>query len=397
MGKNKGYTLVELIVVMAIFAVIATVISVTFNNLVSRAGQQARSATSQIAGIVGLEMLRTDVAHAGFALPWSYQYTPTFAEVSAPPASDIGIDSTTFGNFSETSPPHAVLAAPTNASSSPPGPYYLVIKSALLALNSPAIGHWGIIDYGASSASAIRRIGDPSSDVNPGTDRLITLHVTYDNQGNETRQLQMAAAGNFSYTVSSPSYSPPTAFQPADASQNTFAYAISDTGSNPLNMPYNRADYYVDFNATKPTSCNPNTGVLYKAVAGQLGTYKDANNASLLYPLLNCVGDMQVAFILDKNNNGQLSSYPPEDPYVTALAASDLRMQLRQVRVYVLAHDGTKDLNFTYPGASILVGEPGFGGRTLTSGDLSSKFGSNWMNYRWKVYSISVNMPNMQP
>ena len=150
MGKDKqGYTLVELIVVMAIFSVVAMAISVTFSNLLKQEAQQSRSATSQIGGIVGLEMLRSDIAHAGFALPWSYQVTPTFTEVTQQPVAGL-VDATKFSDFSETSPPHAVLGYPSVA-----GPHYLVLKSALLALNSPSIGHWGFVNYSSGSLSTI--------------------------------------------------------------------------------------------------------------------------------------------------------------------------------------------------------------------------------------------------
>jgi prepilin-type N-terminal cleavage/methylation domain-containing protein len=398
MENNKGYSLVELLIAMGLFTVVAMVISVTFNNLISQGAKQTRSATSQIGGIVGLEMLRTDIAHAGFALPWSYQITPTFTEVSGPPVTGTGINATTFTNFNETVPPHAVLAAPTDAGSTPTGPDYLVLKSALLAFNSPSIGRWGIIDYGPGSTGTVRRIGDANTDVRAGTDRLITLDISYDTLGNESRQLLMGSATNFSYQVSSsstPPYSPPAAFQAADINHNAYAYAISDTGSAQLHMPYNRADYYVDFNAAKPTSCNPNTGVLYKAAAGQGGTFKDANNTLLTYPLLNCVGDMQVVFVRDPNSNGTLSYDDPNAIAVTSLSAADLRQQLKQVMVYILSHDGGKDTSYTYPGTSITVGYAG-AGQTWLENDLQTKFGANWKNYRWKVYGIAVNMPNMQ-
>ena len=229
MGREKGYTLVELIVVMAIFAAVAMAISVTFNNLISRGSQQARSAVSQIGGITGLEMLRSDIAHAGFALPWSYQATPGWSEVAVPPVAGLGIDPTT---FNETSPPRAVRAANVNPIGSPPGPYYLVLKSALLALNSPSIGHWSFVNYSSGNKSYLRTSGDAASDIVPTQDNLITLNVSFDNQGNETRKLLMNSPSQFSYTVTgatNPIIVPNAWAQPADPSQSALAYAISDT------------------------------------------------------------------------------------------------------------------------------------------------------------------------
>lgn len=390
MGKDKqGYTLVELIVVMAIFSVVAMAISVTFSNLLKQEAQQSRSATSQIAGIVGLEMLRSDIAHAGFALPWSYQVTPTFTEVTLQPVAGL-VDATKFAGFNETTPPHAVLGTASSL-----GPHYLVLKSALLALNSPSIGHWGFVNYSSGSQSTISTNNDPATDVLSGQDRLISLNVSFDTLGNETRQLLMADATTFYYPVT---YTPPAKpvppawAQPSDPTQSAIAYAISDTN---LRMPYNRADYYVDFNASKPRSCSQGTGVLYKAVAGQLGTYRDASGSLLAYPLLNCVGDMQVVFGLDTTGSGSVNSYnAPDSTTVTGLSAAELRAQLRQVMVYILAHEGGKDTNYSYPGLPVKVGYGVVS--TWDQSRMIATFGADWMHYRWKVYSIVVNMPNMQ-
>lgn len=404
MGKEKGYTLVELIMVMAIFIVIIMVISFTFNTIVSRGGQQARSATGQIEGVVGLEMFRADVAHAGFALPWTYPGTFALAadaEVDAPPIStNLGIDPT---DLNDTGPPRAVRGGLTTAGGlNPGGSHYLVLKSALLALNTTSSGRWGFVQYSSSSggnASKIRTSGDAATNLRAG-DRVITLLSAFSPTGAETKQLLVNAGVSpvaFADEVQSDFIPSDSAFMPADPSQNVLAYAISDTT---LRMPYNRADYYIDFNAaTRPQSCNPNTGVLFKAVAGQNGDYTDGTTP-LLYPLLNCVADMQVVFALDPNDNGQMSHSSPDSFAVTALSAAQLRTQLKSIRVYILTHEGKKDTNFSYPGASIRVGEPGMPGRTWDgsascAADCMTTFGADWRNYRWKVYSFVVNMNNL--
>jgi hypothetical protein len=413
MGKDKGYTLVELLMVMAVFIVVILAITTTFNNLLSQAGQQAKSATSQIEGIAGLEMLRTDVAHAGFALPWAFQGgTPSAYEEIADNAHPAGVTiaASDFDALRDVPPalPRAVAGAVAT------GGNYLVLKSALLALNSPSVGRWGFVNYSTNGAgqnlSYIRRINDPLADVQASQDRLISIRSSFSTTGTEIKSLLVKAADNtFSYTVPGSYMAADSAFKPSDGSESVFAYAISSVA---LLMPYNRADYYVDFAATKPTSCNPGTGILTKAVADHAGGY-GPSSAPLIYPLLSCVGDLQVVLALDMDEDGAPGTLADitGDTVVgtegantttvqdTLSKADLLRQRLATVSVYVLAQDGMRDRNFTYPAPDpakvIMVGGNGIG-KTWTQTQMASTFGSDWLHYRWKVYGIAVTMKNLQ-
>jgi prepilin-type N-terminal cleavage/methylation domain-containing protein len=411
-GNDKGFTLVELIVVMAVFIVVMMMMSKSFENIIRSSAQQGRSAKSQVEGVVGLEMLRTDVSHAGYALPWDYAASPApgWAEVDGnPPFVPTGITATSFNATTSPYVPRAVEGGTADNGSN-----YLVLKSGMLADSSSAIGHFDFVNYSSgTNNSYVNQIGDAKSDVrtdptNP--DRVITLLSAFTTGGVQTRTLFMSDNTHFSYPVQA-DLKVPSGYSPADASQNVYAYAISDRD---LRMPYNRADYYFsrtaanDANFPMPSSCNPGTGILFKAVAGQNGNYTGPGGTQLIYPLLNCVGDFQVLLGLDAANDGNMSYYQPDS---TALFAPTLasnaadaevafRAQLKEVRVYILAHEGGRDPNFSYPGNSIFVGEPGYGGRNWTSAMLAAAppagFGADWRQYRWKVYSFVVQMKNLQ-
>ena len=395
MRNNKGFTLVELIMVMAVFIVVIIAISYTFENIVRRSSQQAKSATSQIEGIVGLEMLRTDISHAGFGLPWTLGVPrAAFPEVANTPVTGLGIDGTTFANFKDSAPRSVVAGAMSSGSFN--GSYYLVLKSALLALNTSSNGRFGFVNYSAGNKSYVHTVNDATNtDIRPAQDQIINILSSFSTTGAQTKQLLMKdnSATGFYYQLPANSFSLATvdnAYKPTDASQVILAYAISDGSA--LRMPYNRADYYINRdNATISPSCNPNTGVLYKAVAGQ----QSGSDYAGIYPLLNCVGDMQVVFGLDRPvGSGTVGYWDPKIAAITALSATDLVDQLKEVRVYILAHEGKKDANYTYPGATIAVGEFGLG-RTWTATELATAFGTDWKNYRWKVYSIVVQMKNL--
>jgi len=167
-------------------------------------------------------------------------------------------------------------------------------------------------------------------------------------------------------------------------------------------MPFNRADYYISTSASYTTSmCAPNTGTLVKATISQ----KDGSKSDIL-PLLDCVANMQVVFRLDTNGDGLIDNTTDDISnlnLIPAQAAQLVRQQVKEIRVYILAHEGQMDKNFTYQNSSpadcgsatqIYVGDPpsrgGYGGGRCFN------IGTN-THYRWKIYTIMVQPKNMRP
>jgi hypothetical protein len=108
-------------------------------------------------------------------------------------------------------------------------------------------------------------------------------------------------------------------------------------------------------------------------------------------PLLDCVADMQVVFLLDRDGDGVIESYVDvlTDTVTGAnLTAEQIRNQVKEVRVYILAHEGQMDRSYTHPATDIYVGEPGIGGRTFS-------IGAN-VHYRWKLYTLIVKPNNLR-
>jgi len=71
-----------------------------------------------------------------------------------------------------------------------------------------------------------------------------------------------------------------------------------------------------------------------------------------------------------------------------------LRKRLKNVRVYVLAHEGQKDTFYTYPNATINLEDQELG--VLKAFDLSTVIGSTYANYRWKVYTMVIKPFNLR-
>ena len=170
-----------------------------------------------------------------------------------------------------------------------------------------------------------------------------------------------------------------------------------DPGSSNLRMPFNRADYFISTvdelgNNIVPNRCAPNTGVLVKA------TVNHSNGNFTVLPLLDCVADMQVIYGLDTNVDGDFDpAHDAADIYsedLTALTAQTIHEQVRQVRVYILAHEGQKDTTFTYPASTVDVdGDVGLG-RTF---NLATSIGApEYQQYRWKLFKVIVTPNNLE-
>src|SRR6185369_10468477 len=134
--------------------------------------------------------------------------------------------------------------------------------------------------------------------------------------------------------------------------QDGDTYEVYGVDSGDLTMPFNRSDYYVRTPATGfSPSCAPHTGVLYKA------SLRHSDGQFTEMPLLDCVADMQVVYGLDTSGAGLVNSH------TIASFTSDqiIRSQLKEIRVYLLSHEGKKDRGYSYPSRYITVGE-NFGG-----------------------------------
>jgi hypothetical protein len=156
-------------------------------------------------------------------------------------------------------------------------------------------------------------------------------------------------------------------------------------------MPFNRADYYVQRPSDIPQACAPNTGILYKATINQ------GNGARNPEPLIDCVADMQVIYRLDTNNDGTIDSTVNN---ISGLTAQQVREQVKEVRVYILSHEGQSDSSFTYRPTPInphlvTVGEFGLGRTFNLETTIGTTPGREWNHYRWKVSTLVVKPRNL--
>lgn len=378
--RQAGFSLVELLITMVIFVLTIAAASSIFVQLLTQFKQQSKVTETQIEGIVGLDILRRDLEQAGFGLPWVVPTGVTYQEGSSSTTAPIPAPNNTSINDATTDIPRAI-ASINNVAGSGGGYDYLVIKATSVATNNAAMKWTHVVGVAGGGSGTVKEWASPRSpteDLNNG-DRVIALIPT---RGVTNQRILVNSGTNFSITFAQPSF--PSAFSPSTEGDVYLVYGVDSATT--LRMPFNRADYYVrSVSGTAiPPRCAAGTGILMKSVINQA----DGNRGTGM-PLLDCVADMQVIYRRDTDNNGEIDN---ETDDISLLTAQEIREQVKEVRVYILAHEGQRDVNYTYPSSTITVGEFALG-RTF---DFTASGITNWQSYRWKVYTIVVKPNNLR-
>jgi len=415
--KNRsqdGFTLLEVIVAMGLFVTILVIASSAFNRIVSISSNYSNMEESNIEGIIGLEVLRHDLAQMGFGLPWGWSKGSPASSGSTPPSTII--DSTI--SYSE-----SVDTLGLNLNDAPGGiPRAFASYAAIGAFSSDYIGlkgttlggskesqRWTYIPYHNYSTSSGRESRPVSYSANnpQSGDKIILINSNVNDTVNKDHRLIVAPDDNTNFYQNFSVSSMSDDFLPTD-DQNT--YMVYGIGSVTPSMPFNRADFFIK-TGNVPSFCEQlTTGVLYKATVNH-------NDGGYTYiPLLDCVADMQVVLGWDTSAGGSAgsvsaySSLPKlSDGSVTATngagsliqgwlsnanasRAKDIREHLKVVKVYILAQEGKRDPSYKSPTTSITVGDliaDGF--RTKADYVLSTA----QQQYRWKLYRIVVRPKNL--
>jgi prepilin-type N-terminal cleavage/methylation domain-containing protein len=93
--NQKGFTLIELIVTMAVFIIVIIISTDAFNLIITQSKKLSQSEESNIEGAIGLEAFRHDLQQGGFGLPYEFPTpAPQYAEAASVPASNYN-DATT--------------------------------------------------------------------------------------------------------------------------------------------------------------------------------------------------------------------------------------------------------------------------------------------------------------
>lgn len=388
--RKDGFTLIELLISMIIFIFVIAAASNVLTGLLTQFKQQSKITETNVAGIIGLEIFRQDLEHAGYGLPW---------DLSGASYQEAGVESVTAWvdrNFNDGPPDNPTRGIDIANASNPPagirsgdgyslnGSDVLVIKAINVARNT-ASDKWTPL----KAVFPYTTTWSPSGENLTGTDKVIML-IPGSTDANSKRLV--VSGSNFYTTFSNVTT---LSWLPTDVNETRLVYGMVDSSVASLRMPFNRADYYIRRPATgMPQRCAPNTGILYKANVSQVnGLLSDSE-----INILECAADMQVIFGIDNDSDGDFE--PPgiagsTDGYqddIFLWTAQQIRTQVKEVRVSLLAHEGQRDPNYTYPNSTITVGEFGLGHNL----NLATTIGTGWQNYRWKLYTFVVKLNNLR-
>lgn len=383
MRGSRGLSLVELMVSLTVVLLLMASASVVYLKLLKGYQTQTRIAESHLENLCGLELLRYDIEMAGYGLPWNLNgnsYQEAVAETGTIPDPAVFNDSTT-------GVPRA-FAFSDNGTTAANNSDVLVIRSAIASINQ-ASRKWSVI-YGSKGSRRIRQWQNPASpslDFQTG-ERFICLL--------QTRTL-LPNSGTWSFAFNTGFWNDANAID--NSSDLGLVYGIANPDSNPLRMPFNRVDYHLAKPSTVtdfPSRCAPTSFILYRSTIINKIDQNDGGGRRDKQPLLDCVMDFQVGFGLDTDGDGAVDSWMSD----LAMAAGEIREQLREVRVFVLFHEGRCDENYLEAG-SLTLGDADTGPlKVFTPSQPPSGTATNCnfeAHYRWKVAKLAVKPMNLQP
>jgi prepilin-type N-terminal cleavage/methylation domain-containing protein len=352
--RESGFSLLELLIALAIVAGVLTAASTFFIGTVKQYKVQTKITESNVEGILGLELLRQDLESLGYGLPWNN--LPSYGEASSGVLNDAG------------AAPRAVLSVDASTLGINNGSDYLVIKSTRVGMDAAA-GKWTTLRPGEVK----RDWGFPEENLVDG-DRVVVL-----SPGSSTTDQRVLLT-----PVGGADFGNLASFDPDDAFQTNIVYGIGPMATT--RFPFNRADYYIVDDPLYPTPqhCAPITGTLVKSVVRHTDGALDNP-----LPLLDCVADMQVVYGYKNNPSDNIVVWTPDLAGLFPAgpnAAADIRSKLVEVRVHILGQSGQRDDSYTFPQDNVYVGSEAAGRSFDVSG---------YRNYRWKQYTIVVKPRNL--
>jgi type IV pilus assembly protein PilW len=365
MISSKGLTLVELMVTLAVILVVIAAASTAYLKLIGGFKVQGKLSDTQLDALYGFELLRYDVQMAGYGLPHGPNPMCFYNEAAAAPAS----------NFNDAANlPCIPRAFRFSNNGGPNGSDVLVIKSAVARLNSTT-RKWSMM-YRDGANCRIKSWSNGDMNFVSGEKIVAVL-------GDQTRNLLPAPLDSANWKLSFVDNNCTGLPSPAAGVVNLI-YGVDNSTTAAPRMPFNRVDYYLATPGTAsdmPGRCFPGSFVLYRATINQSGALAGARNPE---PLIDCVLDFQVAFGRDRDADGGVETWDSN----STLTLAQVNTQLRELRVFVLYHEGGRDDNFRYSG-TLNLGD-------AQTGVLSSFTPTgNATRYRWKVTKLVTKPMNL--
>lgn len=332
-SSSRGFSLVELMVTMVIFGILMTGIFQAYIAQMRNTTREYGIAESDIDRSVGQGIISRDIFMAGYGLADDYN-----------------------GVFT----PWALQS--TNSNTAPDD---LTLMGTALGMNSQQAQHWSYVTTATGSNVTLRSWADSREDIQDGDNVILIESATkrlLTGTGTPNWLFQFVAADNEIDGWNEPK-------------TGTVVYGLYGSGGTPVaTQPYYAVRYYLSVDPGD--GCAPGVKNLLRIESRTTETPSGSGAKSII----PCVADFQVVLGLDTNNDRAIDLW--RNGGVTAADGYDparLNRSLRQVRVYALTQIGERDNFYTYPDATIYVGDQSLNrGRLFTLSDAQRK-------YRWRV------------
>lgn len=367
LSGGHGFSITEILVVLSIFSIILAGIYSAYLDQLKSSTREYRYAESDMELGIARNIMERDIAMAGYGLADSYG-TLVFA-----PRAARGDNS---GGALENSPDT--------------DPDILTVMGTALGTKSRAAQGWTYMTAVAGGVPTFATWGDPREDVRTDAsaanndDAVIIIEPSTRTLLAQGTSWLFRYNGNANLTTLPVKENSNQGTAYASPTIGTIVYGLQSANDSAPAQPYYAVRYYLDDGASNPSNCAPDTFRLLRAESTASAT-PTSND-----PLLACVLDFQVAFGLDTNGDGVIDDWDNCGKAAASLSASDLRKNLKQVRAYILIQSGNREIGYTYPSATVRVGDASLGtGRDVI-------LTAEQRNYRWRVMTLNVTPRNMR-
>ena len=384
---DRGLTLVELMVALAVIWLVTAAASTAYVKLLRGVKVQGRITEGQVDNLCGFEVLRYDIEMAGYGLPreeppllkGSIWYSEAVTSETTP-------DATAFNDTDDESSRHPRALVFSN-NTGQQGSDVLVVKSVAASLKA-SNKKWSFLYQ--DGAWRIKAWDDGNFSQSEPTDRIIVLA--------DDGTLMATEAGAWWFNFQDTYYTNASGLPLPTTGSTGIVYGVTSSYDDEatVRMPFNRIDYYLKRPASNfPSKCFEGSFILYRASINHGDGQRNESQ-----PLIDCVMDYQVAFGIDTDGDKAVNSWVSD----LNLDAEHIRTQVREVRVFVLYHEGQRDDNFWFSGTlnlgdAQIANDAGF--QTLSSAPLTGALSTytptgNALHYRWKIAKLAIRPMNLE-
>lgn len=339
MKNEKGITLVELMITLAIFSIVIAGVYAAYVTQIKHGIREYRIAESDMELDIAKSVIERDMAMAGYG--FADDYAGAVATTIMPVSATDGTPDT------------------------------LTLRGTATGRGSRASQAWSYM----VSTTQFKTWTDGRENLRGG-DRVVYIEPTQ-------KKIQKSGT-DWEFTVHNTL--PTTTTLPTDDPTGHLIYGVSTVA---LTTPLNSVRY--NLGGTSPSMCATGTHSLLRAESNT--AFSPASGD----PLLACVLDFQVAFGLDTNEDKTIDCWDNGGATAAGYDLSTLKTRVKQIRAYALLQIGNRDPDYTFPASSKRVGDENLTACGAAGGvGRNSTLDAEQRKYRWRVITFNITPRNLR-